>query len=514
MKKLKGRIKQIYINTIPIFLIIFCLFKPLEIHSCENESKHFSKSSISDEDKLVEIDKFITKQMKRGKIPGMAVVIVKKGKTIYKKGFGFANIKARYPVTANTLFELGATSKAFTALGILSLMDKKLIDMEDRVDKYIPWFKMKFKGREEGIKIKQLLRETSGIPFNTIADIPASIDNDALEKAVRILVKKELGHKPGEKFIFASMNYDVLGLIIQEASGVSFEHYMKSNVLIPLGLKNTYLSRREAPGQDMAFGYKIYFKKPRKYDAPFYKGNTPAGYFITNAENMSKWLRIQIDAETSNFPKSLIKKSHQAAPVSYGYPYAFGWFVSQGELIFQAGKNPNFSSFIIANVKEKTGVAVLANINSDFVEVTGRGILATCMGYPFNDEVEDFNTYFDDAACVIFYVTIPLFLIAFGRITIFIYKILKGKRKFAWKGKKTVFGFTISSILMIVTGYGLYILPSLLGYNLPWHFVRVWIPGSFTLAVGSAFITAALLSLTYLIWAFSSITGRKMESKQ
>ena len=165
------------------------------------------------------IENYIGIQMENGKIPGMAVVIVKGDTIEYVKGFGYANIKSKQPVTTRTLFELGSTSKAFTGLAILQLRDKKLLDLNDPVRKYIPWLKLKYQGNEVDHTIEQFLYQTSGVPFQSIAKIPEAGDDNALENTVKTLVGMQLTHVPGERFVYATINYDVLGLVIQRYPG-------------------------------------------------------------------------------------------------------------------------------------------------------------------------------------------------------------------------------------------------------------------------------------------------------
>ena len=487
------------------FLILFLYFAaPLQLLlASEKGPGKLIEDTISLREKIKKIEEFVHKQMENGKIPGMSVAIVERDNTLYKKGFGFTNVKTKRPVSTKTLFEIGATSKAFTALGILLLEAEGKINLDYSVDKYIPWFRMKYEGREVKITIKHLLYEKSGITFETIGDIPPAGGDDALENSVRILMEKELGHKPGEKFVFASMNYNVLGLIIQKKSGKPFEKYMRDNVLKPLGLNDTCLSREDALRHGMAVGYKICFKKPRELNAPIYRGNTPAGYFATNAEDMSKWLRIQIGMDTSSsFPRALIEKSHKTELEGYGLPYAKGWFIYQGVQIFQAGNNPNFSSFIMADLEKKIGVAVLANINSDYTEIIGRGILAVLQGKEPGDNRKDFNTNFDNISIIIFFTAIFALLLAIWLIARSIKKIKKEKIKFAGIRVKGFTAFIISSLVMAGAGYILSILPSLLGYDLPWEFVYVWIPCSFILSVVFVLLMGFLFYILFLLRTF------------
>lgn len=447
----------------------------------------------------VQIEKFVQNQMTAGKIPGMAITIVKGDRTIYEKGFGFADIEKRIAVTPKTLFELGSCSKAFTGLAVLQLAEKGLLKPDDQVGKYIPWLKLKFRGKEVPVTIAQFLHQTSGIPFETIGAVPEAAGDDALGKTVRTLVGTELIHLPGQKFFYASINYDVLGLVIQQVSGLSYETYMKKNILEPLQLNDTYLSHAEAEARGMAVGYKLSFGKPDDYDAPIYRGNIPAGYVISNAADLARWLKIQMGTiEAGAVSKESIEKSHITDPNLINSNYAAGWFVLRNYgLITHGGTNPNFSSFLGFGT-EKIGIAVLANISSDFTSAVGQGILAILRGGQPRYSLPDQAMRFDGTASVIVLVFVVLILLALALLIFSIVKIFGKKRRFYFRGKKRVMGFIIATVMLAVLVYILSILPSLAGYNLPLSFGFVWFPTTFTYAVLAIFLAGFLYYLFFL----------------
>lgn len=221
-------------------ILISALFQSVKIYAAENESNGINNLNKDSNEK---IQKLIENNMDKGKIPGLSVVIVKGNETVYQKGFGYADLGNKTPVTSKSIFEIGSNSKAFTALGILNLQKDGLIKLEDKVTKYIPWLKVKYEGKDASITIEQLLYHTSGIPYNTIDKIPSSNEDNALEKTVRTLVGINLDSKPGEKYQYATINYDVLGLIIKKVTGSSYEKYIEYSVLKPMNLNNRTSNR-------------------------------------------------------------------------------------------------------------------------------------------------------------------------------------------------------------------------------------------------------------------------------
>ena len=453
------------------------------------------------------IEEHIEKYMDKGKIPGISVVIVKGDETIYQKGVGYADVESKKVVTSKTLFELGSTSKAFTGLGILKLEKEGLIDINEPITKYIPWLKMKFEGVETPVTVEQFLHQTSGVPFKTIDSIPMSDKDKALEETVKNLVGIELDTYPGERFQYATINYDVLGYVIEKVTGKSYEEYMNENVIKDLGLSNTYLDTSNLPLEEMSVGYKINFLKPREYKAPVYRGNKPAGYIISNGEDMAKWLKIHLGTYSNyTFDKDLIEKSHIAnrrvAPLRDNSSYSDGWFVYQdgGGEIAHGGNNPNFSSFIIFRPEEKIGVAILSNTNSSYVELMGQGLIDLMQNKEFNPpDITDLNKSIDRASSIALFILIPLCVLLVAFILIAIKQSIMKERVFQYKGIKSILILLFSAVFMVFLTYCIYWVPYILYNGVSWSFVFIWLPGTIKIAV---YLLTIFVWLLYLYAVF------------
>lgn len=471
---------------------------PIQILPKEAEAVEKPTPKLS-QDQVEKIEAFIKKQMTVGNIPGMSVVIVMGDQTVYEKGFGFADLEKKIPVTPTTMFEMGSTSKAFTGLGLLRLENEGLLKLSDPVEKYLPWLKMKYNGKEVPVTVGQFLHQTSGIPFESVATIPAATGDDALEKAVRNIVGMELRHEPGSKFFYATINYDVIGLVIQKISGKPYEEYMKEKILQPLGLSETRLFREE--GKGMAVGYKRCFNKLAAYDAPMYRGNTPAGYVITNARDLARWLKIQMGTiEYTDFDKALIEKSHISDPDLPDSNYAVGWFVLKNyQYITHSGDNPNFSSFIGFG-DEKVGVAVQSNIDTNFTTGTGQGIFSILREAEPKPTLAayDMNMRFDELSSKIVYVLSVFLLVALILFIRSLAKIAAGKKRFSGRGLVGILVFIAASVVMAAWIYLISIIPTFLGFNVPVSFGFVWMPFSFTYAILGIFLLGFLYYLFFL----------------
>ena len=232
------------------------------------------------------------------------------------------------------------------------------------------------------ITINQLLHHTSGIASNSIVQIPKSNAENALELTVRTLLDQPLNRKPGSSFEYATLNYDVLGLVIENVSKKPFDLYIKNQILKKIDMKDSFVGLHQVMSDELATGYKIGFMREQKYTPPIYRGNIPAAYIISNTDDIAKWLNLQLGSiQNDTFDKQTIEESHipdQSVEPFYQEYYSSGWSIMKKDdkqYILHAGQNPTFSSYLIMEPDEQIGVAVLSNMNTTFTTAIGQGVI-------------------------------------------------------------------------------------------------------------------------------------------
>ncbi|MCZ8521354.1 MULTISPECIES: cyclic peptide export ABC transporter [Paenibacillus] len=446
------------------------------------------------------IDDLVGRAMREGDLPGVSLTLVQ-GDAVYRKGYGYADVEKRAPVTDRTLFELGSNTKAFTALGILKLEREGVLGLDDDIRQHVPFLTLTYQGQEAHITIRQLLLHKSGIPFGSIGAIPALQSGSALEQTVRTLAGTELSHPPGEHFEYATVNYDILGLIIQNAAGVSYEDYMRQQIITPLGLHDTFVFRAEE-GHSLAQGYKMGFFQPRAYLAPDYRGNTPAGYILSSGLDMQRWLQYQLGLQHHEALTPLIERSHES-----GEAYHFGWEfaeVDHSRQITHGGNNPGFSSSVILRPEERLGIAVLANINSAYTASLAQGIASLMRGQEAKLTAADTYRDFDFMASLVALVSIPLaggLLYWMGRT---VRQTVRGERKRIRLDARTLAFIGCSAIFAGIFCYtAVYIAGHTVFQGLPFSFIQVWSPVSIAAAVYSLSLLGLLVyGYVLLVWVF------------
>jgi putative ATP-binding cassette transporter len=464
---------------------------------------HFNFAlSLSAEDTSIqisraEIEREIQDLMKKGNIPGLSIVAIKGDQELWIKEFGYANLENKVPVTADTLFELGSCSKAFTALAILQLEKKSLLSLDDPVSKFFPWFYATHNDQKHEITIAQLLHHTSGIPWNSISIIHDGNIDDSPEKTLRNTSGIALNSVPGKRFEYATINYAILGAVIEKVSGMQFKDYMLKYVFKPCGLNHTAVNTRPTIPLK-ATGYKIGFFVPRKYAAPIYNGNSPSAYILSNAKDMARWLQLQMKLIETEF-SPLIQKSHQPdRSVKPGTPdlfsYAMGWQTQLvgSNLIRHTGSNPNFSTYIGFIPDERVGVAVLANSNSDITVFIGNYLLAKMRGQPFLQEYIPGGNL--DKVSSLFSIGLAIYLLF---VLIYLISIVIGiilrRRRFETLTLKKAAVLSGTLLMFVPFVIGIYLLPKAIA-NVTWKVAIVWAPQSF--------LTAVILLLTAMVASY------------
>jgi CubicO group peptidase (beta-lactamase class C family) len=238
------------------------------------------------------IDTYITSQMQRLHIPGIALGIVHKDQIIYAHGYGVAGPTGR-PMTAHTPFVLASISKSFTALAVMQEVAQGKIALDAPVQRYIPWFHVATPGASSRITIRNLLTHTSGFsPY--LGGIHPAAPGESIEKFVRAMRTTTLTAPVGTKFQYSNANYAVLGLVVQMVSGEPYGVYIQQQIFAPLQMHESFTSQAAALKHGLTTGYQTFFGAVLPVNAPYHLDIQPAGYLISSAADMTHYLIAQM----------------------------------------------------------------------------------------------------------------------------------------------------------------------------------------------------------------------------
>lgn len=201
------------------------------------------------------IDKILIKQVEDSKTPSVQYVVFDKDNIIHRFEFGYADIKKQKKATECTTYNVFSVTKTFTALSVVQLAEKKQLDIEESVKKYLPEFPY-----SSDITIRQLLTHSAGIPnpiplsWIHLTDEHQSFDRNGFFNQI-FLKNKKIKSKPNEKYTYSNLGYVLLGELIEKVSGLQYEEYVRANILNPLNIKQTELDFKITDINQHAKGY-------------------------------------------------------------------------------------------------------------------------------------------------------------------------------------------------------------------------------------------------------------------
>ena len=312
---------------------------------------------------------------------------------------------------SDSLYQIGSMTKAFTGLAIEHLIDEGLLSKDDTVSNLIPGFEAYYNGQKADISIDDLMRQTSGFT-NSEKDFPSAADGMTLSEWTYSMSGKQLKSIPGSEYAYSNANYNILGAIIERVTGREYREYMENEILKPLGLNSTYVGI-PSETENIIAGERLVYRNTFEYDIPVREASIPAGYFYSNAKDMSKWIGIWADgADVSPDLKDSI--DNIKSMMTDKGDYYSGWERFEGDVIGHSGGTPNYSSRIVFSDKDDIGVCVLTNLNvSASTDSLCNGIIDIVKGRDRGRITSDVWTVFDIIFSAITLVSVLLFIAVF-----------------------------------------------------------------------------------------------------
>ena len=221
-----------------------------------------------------------------------AVLVSRQGRIVYQHAFGYANREWNIPNDLQTKFEIGSMTKQFTAMLVLQLVNEGQIRLDGHISDYLPYYR---KDTGNRVRISDLLSHTSGIPNFT--DIPGFLEGSAsrISYSVKDFVEEycsgDLQFAPGSRFEYSNSGYFVLGAIVEQVSGASYERLLRDRILKPLGMKDSGYAHSETVLPHRASGYERSSSGLR--NARFYDMSIPfaAGALYSTVGDLFLWDR-------------------------------------------------------------------------------------------------------------------------------------------------------------------------------------------------------------------------------
>jgi CubicO group peptidase (beta-lactamase class C family) len=340
-----------------------------------------SAKAASNRGPYAAIDAFVEAQMRRLNIPGVSLAVVEGDQIAHLRGFGRARPGGETP-SPQTPFVLGSTTKSFTALAVMQLVEAGKVALDAPVGRYLPWFReAPPRGSaaplaDAELTVRHLLNQTSGlstacgwIPLADFDDRP-----DAAERQARALASPRRTRPAGAAFEYSNMNYNLLGLIVEAASGETYEAYINNHIFLPLEMRHSYTVQAEAKRDGLAVGHRYWFWSPvAAPDLPLPRGSLASGQLISSAEDMAHYLIAHLNAGRWGGAQllspagvaELLRPAVQAYSIgSTTGQYGMGWYTELHggtRIVWHSGTVPDFASYMALLPEQKKGVILLVN---------------------------------------------------------------------------------------------------------------------------------------------------------
>lgn len=329
-----------------------------------------------------QIDSVAEKTLKTFNVPGVAVAVIKDGKVIHAKGYGVRSIKTNQKVDEHTLFGVASNTKAITAAALGILVDEKKITWDTKVTDVIPEFKMYDPYVTNEFTIRDLLTHRSGLGLGA-GDLMIWPDSSTVTKSQLIHNLRYL--KPVSsfrtKYDYDNLLYIVAGDVVARVSGITYEDFIETRIIKPLGMSKTAASwYRLKDRSNVIDGHAPYEGKLLPVGLSFGEVANAAGGIYSSVTDMSKWVIAMLNG--GKYGDNLEKKLFSTAVhkelwtpqtiIAGGNPssfssYGLGWFLSNVNGSFQASHTGGLSGIVTQVTilpEQKLGIIVLTNQQS------------------------------------------------------------------------------------------------------------------------------------------------------
>jgi CubicO group peptidase (beta-lactamase class C family) len=307
-------------------------------------------------------------------LPGVAVGVVSNQDLVWSKGFGFADVKAKLPMTAATKFRVASNSKLFTAIAIMQLREEGKLGLDDPVVKYLPWFRGKPAGDDDGpITIEQLLSHSSGLQREA-GDHWVSYDFPTADELQRRFADRQAPFAPSVRWKYSNLAYAVAGMVVEKVSGERWADYVERNIFVPLGMNASSVDKN-AEGLAVPYGRRM--PDGTREVLPFVdaRGMAAATGVTSNVEDLAKFISAQFrrgprggaQIVSGGSWREMLRVRSVEENWTSGTGLGFDVKrVRDRTYIGHGGGYPGNTTQTLIQLDDKVGVIVLTNTNDSF----------------------------------------------------------------------------------------------------------------------------------------------------
>ncbi len=315
---------------------------------------------------IADVEALLKTEMIQGNFPSLSAAIVVGNEIKYAQGFGMADLENSVAAKATTVYRLGSMSKTITATAVMQLAEKGKLDLDKPVQQYCAAFPEK----PWPVSTRQLLAHLGGIRDydnkKFLEEYFSTHHYNNIAESLDIFKNDPLLQEPGTKFSYSTYGYNLLGCVIEGASGTTYAAYISESILKPAGMTRTRIDEISTIIPDRARGY----AKTRQGDTVNTRlsdtsNKIPAGGLVSSVEDIGKFAIALLDHKLLSSATIEQMWTPQKTREGKEIPYALGWRVGERngmKEVFHGGAAAGFSTFLYLLPEKQTAVVLMVNL--------------------------------------------------------------------------------------------------------------------------------------------------------
>jgi CubicO group peptidase (beta-lactamase class C family) len=310
---------------------------------------------------LVEQIDAVFADMDQPQHPGAALLVIDRGKRLYRKCYGLADLETQRPITTDTSFYLASVSKQFTAMAIMMLAEQGKLGFDDRLPDFFP----RFPSWGAEITLRQMLQHTSGMPqfaqFIELGGLFGMTNKDVLDRLMKLTAPE---FPAGAKFAYNGTAYALLASITASVSGRSFAEFLKARIFDPLGMKHSVVYDSSDPARHkLVRGYLREDGRFTPWDYPFMPFGD--GGLFSTLDDLFLWDQA-LNGERL-VPRATLEQAFTSGATNDGASigYGFGWYTNHfpgRRHVAHGGTLGPYVNYIIRFLDIERTIIVLTNL--------------------------------------------------------------------------------------------------------------------------------------------------------
>lgn len=330
------------------------------------------------------INEYLSAEIEAMGVPGLTAAVVYRGQVIYEGAFGVRRLGDTDALTPDHVFHMASVSKPFVATALVQLVEEGRLSLEDKVTDHVPYFRLDDE-RYRSITLRHMLNHTAGmVDVEDYEWDSPQFDEGAAERFVREMATDGMLWAPGDGFRYSNKAFDALGDVIAKVSGMSFEAYMQSRILDPIGMTGSSFIHSEIDEEVRTEGH--VGSPPRVAGVyPYNRRHAPSSTLNSSVREMVNWMLVNLNRGEIGGVRILNSESHDllwqnsAGAVTDAPAIGLSWFLAEFQghrVVAHGGGDTGFRSYILLMPDDGIGVAIASNWSGTNTQQLAEGIVA------------------------------------------------------------------------------------------------------------------------------------------